>query len=379
MKIVFCLNHLCHNGGISVATVTKANALSEINGYEVYIIITDKIANEFNSNLSSRIKLIDLNINYYEYDWKSKWHLIKTYIIKGYKHKKLLQRQLREIDPDIVISVGQSEKYILPSIKGEWKLIREIHFASDYRRLQAKNFKERIFAYINEFYDYKWKIKGYDKIVLLTQEDKERNWKNNEKVFVIPNILTFLPLSANDNQVSKKIVSIGRLVSQKNYESLIKAFRYVCAMHPDWSLDIYGEGSQRYFLQNIIEKNSLSHNVKLAGDTKNPQEVLMASDIFVLSSYFEGFGLVLIEAMASGLPVVAYDCPCGPKDIISDGKDGFLIEPGNETQMAEKICYLIENPDIRKQMGEAAHKRAQDYSIDNILPKWLELFDSLRQ
>lgn len=366
-------------GGIEKVTIAKANALAEFNDYEIYIIITEKIDNDCKVSLSSKIKLIELNVNYYEYDWKSKWHLLKTYLVKGYKHKKILKRRLKEINPDIIISVGQSEKYILPSIKGNWKLIREIHYPSDYRRLQAKNLKDRIMAYLREYYDYKWKIKKYDKIVLLTNEDKENHWRDKEKVIVIPNFLTFTTTHTPSSLFHKRVISIGRLEPPKNYGSLIRAFKKVTEKHHDWCLEIYGAGTQRKMLQQLIRECKLCDSIHIKGRTLNSKNVLKSADFFALSSSFEGFGLVLIEAMACSLPVVSYACPCGPKDIIDNGVDGFLVPQGNEAEMAEKINYLIENPEVRKKMGAAAYEKSKNYLPDKVIPLWSNLFKSMTQ
>ena len=379
MKIVYCLNSISTLGGIEKVTIAKANALAEFNDYEIYIIITEKIDNDCKVNLSSKIKLIELDVNYYEYDWKSKWHLLKTYLVKGYKHKKILKRRLKEINPDIVISVGQSEKYILPSIKGNWKLIREIHYTSDYRRLQAKNLKDRIIAYLRKYYDYKWKIKKYDKIVLLTNEDKENHWRDKEKVIVIPNFLTFTTSHTPSSLLHKRVISIGRLEDQKNYRSLIAVFKTVVNKHPDWILEIFGEGAEKSNLRRQIDSLELSDSVKLMGNTSNPIEEMRNASIFVMSSKFEGFPLVVIESLSVGIPVVSYSCLSGPKDIISDGHDGFLVPQGNEAEMAEKINYLIENPEVRKKMGAAAYEKSKNYLPDKVIPLWRNLFISMTQ
>src|SRR5690606_1925749 len=115
----------------------------------------------------------------------------------------------------------------------------------------------------------------------------------------------------------------------------------------------------------------------LAGSTANIAEKYCESSIFTLSSRYEGFGLVLVEAMACGLPVVSFDCPCGPREIVRDGEVGFLVENGNIEQLADKICYLIEHEDIRKMMGNKAQDHAQNFDIANISKQWKELFNAL--
>ena len=377
MKIVYCLNSIRYLGGIQRVTVVKANALAEIEGNEVYIIVTDNKKGVHTETLSPKVHLIDLDINYYSDDWKSKWNVLKGIFFKRKEHKKRLRDSLNKIQPDIVISVGQSEKNMVPTIKGKWKTIRELHFVKDYRMRQANNLFSKILAYCGDIYDFHYKIKKYDKIVVLTQEDKESNWKGFKNVIAIPNPSTF-HCEKPSTQEHKRIISVGRLSMQKNYASLIRAYRNVADKHPDWTLEIFGEGEQKIALQTLILQLKLEKHVFLKGYTNNVQNAMSQSSIFVLSSIFEGFGLVIVEAMACGLPVVSYDCPCGPKDIITEGEDGYLVPINNEKVLAEKISLLIEDEELRKDMGKAAIMKAEQYNVNNITTLWMNLFYTLR-
>ena len=366
-------------GGIGKIAIIKANALAEIVGNEIFIIVTDHcVKSNLTSHLSSNVHLVDLDVNYYEDDWKSQWHVLKGIFVKRRLHKKRLTKTLYEIQPDVVISLGQAEKYMLPEIRGDWATIREMHYCKNFRRFAAssRSVVYKISAQLSDIYDYCYKIRLYDQVVILTQEDKALNWKRTEKISVIPNPLTF-----HNDKISmldtKKVIAVGRLSTQKNFSSLIHAFRCVTDCHPDWRLEIYGDGSEYVFLQKLIMDLRLENNVYLCGSTPQVQEKMCDSSIFVLSSIFEGFGLVITEAMSCGLPVVSYDCPCGPKDIITDGTDGFLVPTDNEQMLADKISYLIENPDIRTKMGIAALKKSENYHIEKIIPMWMRLFECL--
>ena len=377
MKIVYCLNSINYIGGIENVAVTKANALAEIVDNEVFVIVSDhKEAVGFANRLYNSVHLINLGVNYYADDWKSQWYVLKGIFIKRRLHKKRLAKTLYEIQPDVVISVGQAEKYMLPEIKGDWVKIREMHFRKDFRLLSARTFLDKIAAIFSNIYDYCYKIKQYDHIVTLTCEDKERNWMDYKNISVIPNILTF-ERTENNILNNKKVIAVGRLDTPKNYESLIRAFRIVADCHSDWVLTIYGDGNRRVALQKQIEDMQLENNVQLCGNTSQVQEKMLESSCFVLSSRFEGLPLVMLEAMSCGLPVVSYECPCGPKDIVTDGIDGFLVPTGDEQMLAEKICYLIENPNIRTQMGAAALKKSENYHIEKIIPMWMNLFERL--
>ena len=376
MKIVYCLNSIRYLGGIQRVTVVKANALAEIEGNEIYIIVTDNKNGVFTEPLSPKVHLIDLDINYYEDDYKSRWNVLKGIFIKRREHKKRLASVLNEIQPDIVISVGQSEKNMIPSINGKWKTIREFHFVKDYRLRQANSLFDKILAWGGNIYDFSYKIKGYDHIVSLTHEDKKTNWKGWKKVSVIPNPSTF-QTDKTSTLDRKKVISVGRLSPQKNYASLIRAFKYVVDKHPDWSLDIYGNGPQEFELKSLINQLNLNKHVYLKGFSLNVKEEMINASIYAMSSIFEGFPLVLIEAMTCGLPVVSYTCPCGPKDIITEGKDGSLVKMNDEVTLAYQINLLIENKEQRKQMSEAAKIKAKQYKIDNIISLWMHLFTLL--
>lgn len=374
MKILYCINNIQNIGGIEKVTIAKANALSAI-GMEVFIAVTDH-NEEIPVSLSKEIKLYNLGINYYKDDWKSLFHQIKGFLIKREQHKKHLKKLLQKINPDIVISVGQSEKYFLPRIKGNWKTIREFHYDKNYRLRGSKNKFFKIIAHCINFYDFNFVIKKYDKIIVLTKEDKYTNWGKNKKVIHIPNPITILPshLSTLSNG---KLVAVGRLVEQKNFKSLIEAFRITLKSHPDWILEIYGDGVLKDELQTQIINNNLSKNIFIKGNSPDHNEIYGNASVFVMTSIYEGFPLVLLEAMAFGLPVIAYECPCGPKDIIVDGFNGFLVPVNNEFLLAKKIIQLMENNDLRMIMGLNAKLKSENYKIENIIKQWSELFYDL--
>lgn len=371
MKIVYCVNSIQHRGGIAVSTITKSNTFAE-NGHEVFIIVTDFIANE-PINLHNNVKLIHLDVNYYADDWKSKFHLLKGIIIKRRKHKQFLTKILKEINPNIVISVGQSEKYFLPEIKGKWKTIREFHYDKFYRIRKANSFLKKIVARLINFYDYNYKIRKYDHIVVLTERDFY-NWRKNDKVVIIPNMVQCK--IGEYIQDSKTIVTVGRIEKEKNQASLIRVVAPILKQYSDWKLEIYGKGSEIGNLKNLINLLDLNKNIFLKGEIKDPSKAFSNSSIFVLTSLYEGFGLVIIEAMAYGVPVVSYNSPCGPAEIIQHNKNGIIIELNNEVELGNSIKYLIQNKEERIRLGQEGKKRYFDFVPENIYPKWIKLFNT---
>lgn len=376
MKIVYCIDSICHPGGLAVTTLTKVNYLSEDPCNEVWLAVTDMLEQGPVIPLSEKAHLVDLGIGYYDDDWRSRWHTLKACFLKRLVHAKRLKRLLASVAPDVVIATGTSEKHFLPFIKVVSKphFIREIHFTSNYRSLSARDPFEKTLAKIGDFFDFRVCITKYDRIVLLSEEDRRRNWKQeNDKLIVIPDSLFRIPAKyANLDQ--KTVLAVGRLVRQKNFTSLIRAWRRVSATCPDWNLKIWGDGEQRAELERLIGEYGLNASIHLMGYSDDILSKYLEGSVFVLSSLFEGFGMVIVEAMSCGLPVVSYACPCGPSDIIREGMDGFLVPPGDEDALAERIIRLIRDRDLRIRMGASARERSEDYHPRIVMAQWDELF-----
>ncbi|MDR2954230.1 MAG: glycosyltransferase family 4 protein [Prevotella sp.] len=376
MKIVYCTDSLNHLGGIQRVTTVKASALADIEGNEVYII-TAEGGGQSIFPLDSQVKIIDLDVRYYSDDWKSKWFLIKSTNAKRKEHKKKLKKVLAEIGADIIISTGTSDKFFLPSIVPKKSIvIREIHFCIDYRHLHATNRIETIKAYIGDILDYKIKMRGYDQVYLLTEEDKLR-WKNNKKVCVMPNPNSFIPPKIVSGE-SKKVIAVGRYSIPKRFDNLLLIWSKITRHFPDWQLEIWGEGGERKKLENLIEELGIGDTTSLKGYTSNIEEHMSASSIFALTSDFEGFPLVVLEAMVCGLVPICFACQTGPRDIITDGENGFLIPPKNLDLFAEKLAYLMDNKEARAEMAGKAIKRADDYTLDKIAKRWMDEFKRLK-
>lgn len=379
MRIVYCTDSIRYLGGIQRVTVTKANALAAIPGNEVWIVVTDNREGILATPLSPRVRLVDLKVDYYADDQISKLHVLKGIFIKRRRHRKLLGRLLAEIKPDVVIATGTSEKYFIPKIAHGAATIREIHFNTGYRMDSARKtgaLFDMVHARVADFIDYRFGIKRYDRLALLTREDREDNWSGYERAIVMPNPLTFkAPVAATLD--SKEIVATGRLTGLKDFATLLRVVRKVFDRHPDWHLTIYGEGNERPILESLITELRLKNNVTLAGAVTDIPSRLRESSIYAVTSMFEGFHLGLIEAMEAGVPPVSFACKCGPRDIITDGRDGFLVTPGDIDTFAGRICDLIEDKDLRRSMGAAAKLRASDFSIETITGRWMRLFEEI--
>ncbi len=374
IKIAYCLPSLHLIGGMERVLTTKANFLADKMNYEVYIILTDGNNKKPYFEISPKIRIINLDINF---ELLYKAGLVKRilqYLQKQYLYRKRLTQTLLDIRPDITISMLRREINFINSIKDGSLKIGEIHFSrNNYRQLKGTNILKKIISQI-------WmrslinQLKKLDQFVVLSQKDKE-NWPELKKVSVIYNPLSFYPETSSNVQ-NKEVVAAGRHSYDKGFDLLVEAWKFVSEIHPDWHLKIYGAGNADGLKQQVTELN-LDRSCQVLPPSENISAKFIESSIFALSSRFEGFGLVLIEAMSCGLPPVSFDCPFGPREIIKDREDGFLVENGNVKALAEKICFLIENEEIRKEIGQKARTNVERFKIERIMTQWDALFNTL--
>ncbi len=379
MKIVYCINSIRTLGGVERVTVVKANALAEIPGNEVYIAVLDDKKGEYVHLPSAKVKVVDLDAVFFPKGMPgSKVSYVLQIRKKSREYFLKLSAFLHRLCPDVVVSVGHTEFYVLPKIKGPWKLVREQHLASNYRRRLCRG--ESLFRHITALYGYlmdKHYYPKYDRIVTLTEDDRQKYWRHCSKVAVIPNPVSFI-CDKTAELTAKRIVSVGRLAPVKQFDVLIKAFYIVHQAHPDWTLEIVGDGELKQELLQLIHELSLDDSVSLLGRRSDVEQILLNSSIFAFSSSFEGFGLVLLEAMECGLPVVSTDCQYGPNEIVTEGVDGFLTPVGDIEYMAKVLCYLIENEDIRIEMGGVNAKlKASQYHPSALALRWTHFFRKL--
>jgi len=209
-------------------------------------------------------------------------------------------------------------------------------------------------------------------VVALTKGDAEEWKKQTPNVCVIPNVVHLNTSDCSDCS-SKSAITVGRFTKQKDLTCLLHIWNQVYQRYPDWQFHIYGGyGDEQDVILSVI--NQMDANIQVHKSTSDIIEKYKDSSVFLLTSKYEPFGLVLPEAMSCGLPIVAFDCPYGPRDIISDGVDGFLISNRNEEEFLEKVCLLIKNSDLRVQMGQKGYSSSKRYHVENIMPLWNSLF-----
>ena len=377
LKIVYVTPALYMAGGVERVLTLKANYFAEHFGYDITIILTEGKDKPLFYPLSDKIKIINLNIGFEELWTCSFVKKIKVYLKKQRQFKQALTDELMLLRPDITISLLRREINFINEIKDGSRKIGELHVnRANYRNFEANdsNFIKNLFA---KFWMQSLvsKLKQLDRFVVLTEEDKSA-WSELHNICVIPDPLSFLP-TQHSPLTEKRVIAVGRYVYQKGFDLLLHAWAKIEKQCSDWQLAIYGDGNRTPYEQQMKDLGIDGTRCHLNGPTADIQQEYINSSIFAFSSRFEGFGMVLVEAMACGLPVISFDCPCGPKDIIQDHVDGLLIANGNIEELAEAIIWMTQHPEQLKVMAAKAIDNVQRFKIDQIAEQWKSLFDSL--
>ena len=375
LKIVYCTPALYLAGGMERVMTLKANYFAEHFGYDITIVITDGKGKEPFYTLSDKVKVVNLNIGFEELWNQPFYKKVILYLKKQRQYKRKLTACLMDLRPDITISMLRREINFLNSIKDGSKKIGEIHI----NRAHFRNFEGKDSNFVKNMFSKLWmhtllgKLKKLDRFVVLTESDKDA-WHELDNVEVISNPLSFAP-TIYSSLTSKRVIVVGRYCHEKGYDHLLQAWAAIQNRCPDWRLDVFGDGDRSVY-QTLVEQLKIDHNrCVLHPPTKNIQTEFEQSSIAVCSSRFEGFGLVILEAMVCGVPVVSFDCPWGPRNIILDGEDGLLVENGNVDCLAESMLKLIADDNLRMTMGAKARVNVQRFSIEVIANKWKILFE----
>jgi glycosyltransferase involved in cell wall biosynthesis len=371
MKIVYVNRVFAAWGGLERVWTDKMNALSAISGHEVCLVTTDQGNHKVPYPLSGKVRHIDLGIRFVQqYRYKG----LKRYWIY-WQLQKLFQKRMKAFleteKPDVLITNASEFADDIIKWKGKVPLVVESHGTFDRPfHMQEMTLLNRI----KRFFHNKALAKA-DRIVALTRGDAEQ-WKQiNPKVSVIPNIVTMNETDVYSDCKNKRVIFVGRLDTQKGFQYLNAIWEMIEERHPDWRLDIYGEGAD---LQENRSMMPQGKHVYPHAQTLDILDRYKESSILVLTSIYEPFGLVMPEAMSCGVPVVAFDCPYGPSEVITDGQDGFLVSCYDVKAFADKVSLLIEDESLRKKMGQNAVHSALRFRKDSIIPQWIDLFESLK-
>lgn len=371
MKILYLTDSLAVWGGIERVLGDKMNYLASSGGYDVYVVTTDQGDHPIPYPLNERVHVRDLNIRYHQ---KYNYHGFKR-IQKDIELRRLFLKRLKDaiddIHPDLLIGIRLESIDTIIKAKGKIPLICESHSLYNAFRYEDTTILNRL-----RFLASRKKIQKASCIVALTEGDAN-DWRRvNKNVCVIPNIVHLNDTGRRSSLDMKRVIFVGRFTIQKDVWSMLEVWRLVHQRYPDWELHAYGEGELKMDFLKVIEREDI--NLKVHEPTSDIFERYLESSLLMMTSVYEPFGLVLPEAMSCGLPVVAFDCPYGPADIIRDGVDGFLIKDRDSHVYAERVCQLIENMQLRRQMGEHAVISSQRYCASRIMPQWESLFRQIQ-
>ena len=359
MNICFFTGNMGDGGGTEKMTQLLSKALvNEQNN--IFVLTKSNKAIEPKFPLDKKVK----------YDILDNGKYIKIFTL--IKDVLLLSKYVKKNKIDVLINVDVSLgafslplKFLCPKLKQVyWE-----HFCVLYN---INNKRIETFR--------KLALKYGDAYVVLTPEDKqelENKYITKAKLLNIPNISTYAVSKQDYNVQSKTILSVGNLIKVKGFDLAIEAAKLVFAKHPDWCWRIYGDGSEADNLIQRVKDLSLENNIKFMGRTNDLTSAYANAAIYVLPSRSEGFGLVLIEAQSYHLPAIAFDVPFGPKNIINDNVNGFLISPFDIEQMANEICKLIENSDLRKDFSKNATNNIHKYKSDTVANQWINLLQEI--
>ena len=377
LKIVYITPAIYSAGGVERVVTLKASYFAEQYGYDVTIIVTEGKGRDSFFPLSDKVKVINLAINFEELWTCSFIRKVFIYLKKQHLYKQLLSQKLLRIRPDITISTLRREINFLNDIPDGSKKIGELHV----NRANYRNFKTEKSNYLKDLFAKLWAnnlvghLKKLDKLVVLTKEDCLA-WPELKNTCVIPDPLPFTPSQVSP-LTEKRVIVVARYSHEKGIDLLLQAWAEIEKQCTDWRLDVFGEGDTAPFEQLIDELTIDRNRCKLNGRINEIEQEYMKSSIAVCSSRFEGFGLVIVEAMACGLPVVSFDCLWGPHEIITNGENGLLVENGNIIKMADAINILIRNKKYREQIGKKSVVSVQQYNRSQIVQKWNDLFKKI--
>lgn len=375
MKIVYVLGGNYAPNGMSCVLTQKINWLAVNTDYDIYVVLTERPDLPMYYPVHESVKCVNFNIGFDELDTMPLLRKLYAFKRKQSHYKTSFTEYLMHLRPDIVVCTVRRELSFINNIPDGSKKIGEIHFPKSHYR----EFKNRLFpSFINRLITRYWQTAMIDEIkrlsafTVLSETDREE-WTELDYVNVINNPLSVFPKSVVECN-SKHVIAVGRYSWEKGYDMLFEAWKQVSVLFPDWHLDIYGPGDRELYAKMVVDMG-LNTQITCHPADSHIFDRYSEAEFLVLSSRYEGFGLVIAEAMSCGRPTVCFDCPSGPRSIVNDSVDGLLAEKDNPKDLADKICWMIENDEKRKFMGYNARESARRFSEDVIMPQWVNLFE----
>ena len=380
MKILYVIDSLASKGGAERIVTEKMNSLASHYGHEVTVVTcyqdTPAAANTY--PLSPLVRQVDLGIPFYS---QYKVGYPRRLFVKWGLRRRLVRKLTAAValaDPDVLVGLSYFCADVVCAIPCRAKKVVESHDARRFTLLRQglgrSPVSESYMRWFRRHY-FRQVERRADAVVTLTTGDAHE-WRRARRVAVIPNF-SILPVTALSTGRERRVLAVGRLEWQKGFDRLLDAWAIVARSHPGWRLDIIGSGTLEGQLRRQIREAGLTQSTAIMPFTEQISREYASSSLFVLSSRFEGFSLVLLEAMRHGVPCVAFDCPYGPSDVLADGQCGLLAREGDTQQLAERIGTLIDDDSLRQRFAKAAIERAKCFDHDSIMQQWHNLFSTL--
>ena len=381
MKIAYILSSFFAKAGTERILSDKMNYLANRYGYDITFITYEQGNHPMAFSLDKRIRVIDLNTRFFPL---YKLNPVRRVIAKSFQKRKLkskLHDVLSVVNPDFVVLTTYDFDKFGSILTLPYRFVIESHISiTDVRQeFRQHNVILKFFGKYLDSIHFKIMNKA-DALISLTSADKT-NWEKhvNIPIFVIPNLVTVYP---NDiscySERPNRIICVGRLTRQKGFDYLIKAWALIANKYPGWKIDIFGSGDLEDFLIQMIDNYNLKESITINKPTSNIFEEYDRSSIYVLSSRYEGFCLVLLEAMSFGIPCISFNCPHGPSDMITNGEEGILVPVGDINKLADSIEWMITHKEERERMSQNSREKVKYYLAENIMPQWVELFNKIK-
>lgn len=354
-QLLYITTNLQGSGGVARILSVKLNYLIEKYHYKIAVINSNQDNDDF----------------FFDFDSRIIFYAVKSKSISTYRTQ--IRSCIKKVNPDIIINCDNGLKgSLIPYlIKNKIPLIYERHCS---RNISVATILEKVKLIISNLF-LRINSDSYNYFVILNEEEKN-DW-NIKNIKVLPNPLWFSPLKLGNVGNTKIAVAVGRHSCEKRYDKLINIWQLVIKQHPDWILKIYGAKDENLSLEKIVLDKKLESNIKFYNPVKDISKIFSEASMLLSTSESESFGLVLIEAMAFGKPVVAFDGTSGTKTIIENGKNGFLVKENDIDAFVEKVNLLIGDVKLRGLMGENAKKGIETYDLNKIMKRWHTLFKSL--
>ena len=367
MKIIYCHADVYNPGGMERVLLNKLRGWVE-RGYETMVVTTDQHGRPPFYEFPPEVRMVDLGINYKDDNGKNPIAKTLGYLRRRKKHRKALTELLMRERPDIVVSLFPSESSFIPDIQdGSLKML-ELHFNKQFRLQYNRKGLLGLADRIRTKQDEKL-VRKFDNFIVLTRQDAEM-WGNLPNLSVMPNAAVTMPHQEHQPG-NHRVIAVGRLDYQKGFDRLLDAWALIPAeLRKFWHLDIFGQGEGEEKLKQQIVTLGISESAAVNKPTDKIFDEYAASDFLVMTSHYEGFPMVMIEAMACGVPVVSFDFLCGPRDIIAQGLNGIITPYGDVPALAAEMQRLMEDPDRLENMSRQARKISEAYSEDAVMGRW---------